>query len=118
MNELRLEKLLKIKNALKRHLPRSIQLYNIIVCELSQDGIERKVFVNDDLDDDNIAIVVINKLECPKNIISMFCTENCAKQLRTLIKENVSWGANNEFEVTYRSFSEMKFWNYCSIYRE
>ena len=108
MNELRLEKLLKIKNALKRHLPRSIQLYNIIVCELSQDDIERKVFVNDDLDDDNIAIVVINKLECPKNIISLYCTDNCTDNLRGLILENISWGVNLEFEVKTLSFPRMK----------
>ena len=106
MNNLRLEKLLNIKKALKRHLPSSIQLYNIIVCELSQDGIDRKVFVNADLDDDNIAIIVINKLECPKNIISLYCTNNCTEQLRTLVKENVSWGVNYEFEVTHQRFSE------------
>ena len=99
MNDKRMLKLVKIKNALKKHLPSSIQLYNIIVCEISQDGIERRVFVNEDLDEDNIAVVVINKLECPKNIISMYCTDNCTEQLRILIKENVSWGANNEFEV-------------------
>ena len=99
MNDKRMLKLVKIKSALKTHLPSSIQLYNIIVCEISQDGIERRVFVNEDLNEENIAVVVINKLECPKNIISMYCTDNCTEQLRILIKENVSWGANNEFEV-------------------
>ena len=107
MNDIRKKKLLKISNALKRHLPKSIQLYNIIVCEMSGDGIERKVFVNEDLDDDNIAIVVINKLECPKNIISLYCKENCTEQLRTLIQENVSWGADNEFEVVNDFYIEM-----------
>ena len=107
MNEIRMEKLSKINNAVKRHLQKSIQLYNIIVCEMSGDGIERKVFVNEDLDDDNIALVVINKLECPKNIISLYCTDNCTEQLRTLIKENVSWGADNEFEVVNDFYSKM-----------
>ena len=99
MNDKKMPKLVKIKSALKKHLPSSIQLYNIIVCEISQDGIERRVFVNEDLNEENIAVVVINKLESPKNIISLYCTDNCTEQLRILIKENVSWGANNEFEV-------------------
>ena len=38
MNDKRMLKLVKIKDALKTHLPSSIQLYNIIVCEISQDG--------------------------------------------------------------------------------
>ena len=65
-------------------LPSSVQLYNILLCQLSGDGVEREIVVNDDIAEDNVAILVLNKLESPKNIFTMFCTENCKGILKGL----------------------------------
>ena len=81
----------KVKCVLENLLPSSIQLYNIIVSMLSGDGVDREVFVNEDLEDKNVAILISNKLESPKIIYSMFCTKNAKKQLELLVKKNVSW---------------------------
>ena len=81
----------KVKCVLENLLPSSIQLYNIIVSMLSGDGVDREVFVNEDLEDKNVAILISNKLESPKIIYSMFCTKNAKKQLELLVKKNVCW---------------------------
>ena len=81
----------KVKCVLENLLPSSIQLYNIIVSMLSGDGVDREVFVNEDLEDKNVAILISNQLEFPKIIYSMFCTKNAKKQLELLVKKNVCW---------------------------
>ena len=81
----------KVKCVLENLLPSSIQLYNIIVSMLSGDGVDREVFVNEDLEDKNVAILISNKLESPKIIYSMFCTKNAKKQLELLVKKNECW---------------------------
>ena len=99
-------KLLKIKTILENLLPSSLQLYNIIVCHLSDDGVERQIEVIDDIHEDRIAMIVINKLESPKIIVSMFCTEDCQEELKDLLIKHIKWNDNHEFEVT---FSKLDF---------
>ena len=91
----------KIKCVLERLLPSSVQLYNILVCQLSGDGVEREIVVNDDIAGDNVAILVLNKLESPKNIFTMFCTENCKGILKGFLADHVNWALNNEFTVSF-----------------
>ena len=91
----------KIKCVLEKLLPSSVQLYNILVCQLSGDGVEREIVVNEDIDEDNVAILVLNKLESPKNIFTMFCTENCKGILKGFLADHVDWALNNEFTVSF-----------------
>ena len=91
----------KIKCVLEKLLPSSVQLYNIIVCQLSGDGVEREIVVNEDIDEDNVAILVNNKLESPKNIFSMFCTDNCKGILKGFLRDHVDWTVKSEFAVSF-----------------
>ena len=90
----------KVKCVLENLLPSSIQLYNIIVSMLSGDGLDREVFVNDDFEHNNVAILISNKLESPKIIYSMFCTKNAENQLELLVKQNVCWTVHDELKVS------------------
>ena len=91
----------KIKCVLEKLLPSSVQLYNILVCQLSGDGVEREIVVNEDIDEDNVAILVNNKLESPKNIFSMFCTDNCKGILKRFLRDHVDWTVKSEFAVSF-----------------
>ena len=104
-------KLLKIKTVLENLLPSSIQLYNIIVCHLADDGVERQIEVIDDIHEDRIAMIVINKLESPKIIVSMFCTEDCQEELKDLLIKHIKWNRSHEFEVTFSKSN--RFPKYC-----
>ena len=93
-------KLKKIKDVLEKLLPRTIQVYNLVALELSGDGIELEIFVNDDISEDRIAILVNNKLESPKNIFTMFCTDNCKDILKGFLEKSVDWSVKTEFAVS------------------
>ena len=90
----------KIKNVLQNFLPSSIDLYNIIVCELSGDEIEREILVNEDIAQDKVAIRVILKIESPKMIFSMYSTDNCKEILKEFLRKKVDWSQKNEFRVS------------------
>ena len=90
----------KIKCALEKLLPRTIQVYNLVVLELSGDGIEREIIANDDITEDKIAILTNNKIESPKNIFTMFCTDNCKDILKGFLKERIDWSVKTEFAVS------------------
>ena len=89
----------KIKCVLEKHLPKTIQVYNIVVLALSGDGIEREIIVNDDITEDKIAILSNNKIESPKRIFTMFCTDNCKDILKSFLKERIDWSVKTEFAV-------------------
>ena len=97
-------KLEKIKCVLEKLLPKTIQLYNIVVLELSGDGIEREIITNDDISEDKIAILAHNKLGNPKKILSMFCTDNCKDILKGFLKKNIDWSVKTEFAVSLPFF--------------
>ena len=92
--------LVNLKGVLENLLPSSIQLYNIIVCELSNDGIDRNIIVNDNFSEEKIALMVLNRLEAPKLIVSLFCTDNCKEVLRGFLVDNIDWEDSTEFGVT------------------
>ena len=92
-------KLKKIKNVLEKLLPRTIQVYNLVALELSGDGIEREIIVNDDISENRIAILANNKLESPKNVFTMFCTDNCKDILKGFLEKSIDWSVKTEFTV-------------------
>ena len=93
-------KLKKIKGILEKLLPRTIQVYNLVALELSGDKIELEIIVNDDISEDKIAILANNKLESPKNIFTMFCTDNCKHILKGFLEKGVNWSVKTEFAVS------------------
>ena len=92
-------KLEKIKDVLEKLLPNTIQVYNLVALELSGDGNELEIIVNDDISEDKIAILVNNKLQSPKNIFFMFCTDNCKNILKGFLEEKVDWSVKTQFAV-------------------
>ena len=54
---------------------------------------------NDDISEDKIAILVNNKLQSPKNIFFMFCTDNCKNILKGFLEEKVDWSVKTQFAV-------------------
>ena len=102
-------KLKKIKDVLEKLLPRTIQVYNLVALELSGDGIEREIIVNDDISEDRIAILANNKLESPKNVFTMFCTDNCKDILKGFLEKSVDWSVKTEFTVRKLIISSTKF---------
>ena len=107
---------IKLKCVLENLLPSSIQLYNIIACQLSNDGIERKIVVNEDFSEEKIALMVVNRLEAPKLIVSLFCTDNCQEVLREYLVENIDWNGCQEFEVKFNEW-EIPFTSTASSFR-
>ena len=62
---------------------------------------DREVFVNDDLAEGNIAVLVRDKMTlAPKNIFFMFCTQNAERSLGLLLQQHVPWKAHYEFSVS------------------
>ena len=64
------------------------------------DKIELEIIVNDDISEDKIAILANNKLESPKNIFTMFCTDNCRNILKGFLEKSVDWSVKTEFAVS------------------
>ena len=61
----------------------------------------RDVFVNDDLAEGNIAVLVRDKMTlAPKNIFFMFCTQSAERSLGLLLQQHVPWKAHYEFSVS------------------
>ena len=58
--------LLKLKTTLEDHLPESLQILNVIILSIADDGINRTVFVNDNFNTENVAVMVMDRstLQC------------------------------------------------------
>ena len=93
--------LMKIKSALEENLPNSLQLFNILQQILAGDGIERDVFVNEDFSHKDLAVMVLEKAELPKQVFSVFCTENSLEKLKKIVDERVDWKLFALFEVSF-----------------
>ena len=67
--------LLQLKTTLEQHLPESLQILNVVILTIAEDGINRTVIVNDNFDTENVAVVVIYNLETPRLNITMFSSK-------------------------------------------
>ena len=93
--------LLQVKTTLEQHLPESLQILNVVILTIAEDGINRTVIVNDNFDTDNVAIVVIDRLETPRLNITMFSSTEGEEDLKKLLLTNLDWGQEIEFAVSY-----------------
>ena len=101
--------LLKIKAALEANLPNSLQLFNIIQQILAGDGIERDVYVNEDFSHKDLAVMVLEKVELPKQVFSVFCTKNSLEKLKKIVDERLDWTKFNQFDVRFTFYLVFKY---------
>ena len=85
-----------IRRKLSRHLPASIQAYNSVVLAMSDDGIERRVVSTAD----HCSVVVLNRGQAGRVMISMFSSSEADDDLRKLLEENIDWTEEIEFVVS------------------
>ena len=87
-----------LASKLARLLPDSIQVFNLVTLALSGDGIARQVIARDEGGElDTLAVIVINKIEAPKESISLYCSALGVGNLKKLLIENF----DPEREVTF-----------------
>ena len=88
----------ELRDKLSRLLPGSIQVFNLVTLALSGDGIARQVVARDDGGKvDTLAVIVINKIESPKESITLYCNTLGARNMKKLLIENVDM----EREITF-----------------
>jgi len=103
------DELLKIKIALEDNFPDSFQLFNIVQLILTEDGIEREVYVNEDFNNKDLAILVFEKIQMPKQDFALFCTKNSLEKLKKIVDEKVDWTKFNQFNgITEERFEMIK----------
>ena len=88
-----------ISRKLTAHLPASIQAYNSVMLALSDDGIERQVVSTPD-QQHSCSVLVLNRGEAGRVIVSMFSASDGDDDLRTLLEENIDWSEEIEFAVS------------------
>ena len=87
-----------ISRKLTAHLPASIQAYNSVMLALSDDGIERRVVsAPDQL---QCSVLVLNREQACRVMISMFSSSDADDDLRKLLEENIDWTEEIEFVVS------------------
>ena len=87
-----------IRRKLSPHLPASIQAYNSVVLALSDDGIERRVVsAPDQL---QCSVLVLNREQACRVMISMFSSSETDDDLRKLLEENIDWTEEIDFVVS------------------
>lgn len=88
-----------ISRKLTAHLPASIQAYNSVMLALSDDGIERRVVSTED-QQHSCSVLVLNRGEAGRVIVSMFSASDGDDDLRNLLEENINWSEEIEFAVS------------------
>ena len=91
------ENLLRLKTVLEQHLPESLQIMNVIILSIADDGINRTVFVNDNFNTENVAVMVMDRLETPRLNITMFSSTGGEEDLKKILLENLDWTQEMEF---------------------
>ena len=97
----------ELKSQLARLLPDSIQVFNLVTLALSGDGIARQVIARhegggrvDGLD--TLAVIIINKVESPKESISLYYNTLGAGNMKNLLVENVDLEREITFAVSLK----------------
>ena len=98
------ESLQELRKKLVKLLPNSIQVYNLVTLALSDDGIERKVIVSDDNKDDidTLAVIVVNRIESPKESVTLYCRRGGLANIKKLLRENIDLDREITFAVRLR----------------
>merc|ERR1711892_1230597 len=97
MNKMSKVNLIRLKTILEELLPESLQILNVVILTIAEDGIGRDVIVNENFDTDNVAVVVVDHLEDPRLNITMFSSKEGEQDLRSILLKNVDWTLELEF---------------------
>ena len=90
-----------LASKLAKLLPDSIQVFNLVTLALSGDGIARQVIARDEGGDlDTLAVIVINRIEAPKESISLYCSPLGADNMKDLLIENFDPERETTFAVS------------------
>ena len=68
-------------------MPASIQVFNCVVLELLEDGVDRDIFVNKEFTRDNLNVVLFDNSEKPRWKIILFSNPDENDELKQMLKE-------------------------------
>ena len=95
----------ELRHKLAGLLPDSIQVFNLVTLALSGDGVARQVIARDEGDKvETLAVVVLNKIESPKESITLYCNTLGAENMKKLLIENVDLKREITFAVSTPGF--------------
>jgi len=80
-----------LKDILVSLLPTSVEVFNNVVLELLQDGVEREFLVNQEFTRDNLIALVIDKSEKPRQKIILFCYPETNRNLKDFLQTNLNF---------------------------
>ena len=79
------EEIEELRNVLEGLLPGSVQVFNCVVLELLEDGVEREIFVNTGFSKENLNVLVFDKSEKPMGKIVLFSNPYDNDELKPLL---------------------------------
>ena len=91
----------ELKNVLECLLPASIQVFNCVVLELLEDGVERDILVNREFSKENINVLVFDNSEKPRWKILMFSNPEKNDDLKPLLGEQLNFTKTMLFGVRF-----------------
>ena len=89
----------ELRSVLDPLLPASLQIINTLVLCCSPDGHMKTVLTSPVSRPAELAVVVVDRTESPKEIISMFSTEQGEPNLRQILEQQLNWGLEIDFNV-------------------
>jgi len=87
----------ELRAVLEPLLPASLQIINTLVLCSSPDGHMKTVLTSPVSRPAELAVVVVDRTESPKEIISMFSTEQGEQNLRQILEQQLDWGLEIDF---------------------
>ena len=88
----------ELRAVLEPLLPASLQIINTLVLCCSPDGHMKTVLTSPV---SRPAELAVDRTESPKEIISMFSTEQGEQNLRQILEQQLDWGLEIDFNVSY-----------------
>ena len=90
----------ELRAVLEQLLPSSLQIINCLVLCCSPDGHMKTVLTSPVSRPAELAVVVVDRTESPKEIVSMFSTEQGEPNLRKILEQQLHWGLEIDFNVS------------------
>ena len=98
------EEMDELRNVLEGLLPGSVQVFNCVVLELLEDGVEREIFVNTGFSKDNLNVLVLDKSEKPMGKIIIFSHPYKNDELKHLLDKVLDFNKPLLFGVSFSYF--------------
>ena len=98
------EEIEELRNVLESLLPGSVQVFNCVVLELLEDGVEREIFVNTGFSKDNLNVLVFDKSEKPMGKIVLFSNPYENDELKHLLDKVLDFNKPLLFGVSFSNF--------------